>query len=339
MELKLKSRKLYAYFTVDEGFPEVAVTKETGVIGLDINAYPNHIAWAEVDVNGQLVSHGKIPMPHLESGSSNKREYFRWQYAHEVVRIAEEKKKAIVIEKLDIRNKGRRGDYPGRKSRRIRHNFSYQSLLEKVKILAQRKGIQIIEVNPAYTSVIGILKYAPQYMISKDEASAYVIARRGFGLKEQIPNGYMVILEHLDIGKLDELKEYVRKTVKNKHLRKKQLREIVRTEKILQSLGSEPGSASGPLEGTSPGSYKLWQILKVAAVTPLSPERVFRDVSALRKVIYSGQVGRPRKGRKPLLLGAGTMIVPNTASWGWNNLKGGKKYPNHLNMYSSVQFR
>ena len=297
VELKLKNGKVYAYFTIEEDFPEVVVTKENGVIGIDINAYPNHIAWAEADVNGQLVSYGKIPMPELASGNSNKREYFRWQYVHEVVRLAEEKKKAIVIERLDIRDKGKRGDYSGRKSRRIRHNFSYRSLLEKVKILAQRKGIQVIEVNPAYTSVIGLLKYTPQYMISKDVAASYVIARRGLGLKEQIPDGYMAIVERLDAGELEGLKEHVKKTVKNKQLREKRLKEIDRVKKWIQSLESEPGEESRPLYGTSLGacsdSYKLWRVLKVAVVTPLSPERVLRDVSALRGVLFSGQVGRP----------------------------------------------
>jgi IS605 OrfB family transposase len=297
VELKLKDGKVYACFTIEEGFPEVVVTKERGVIGIDINAYPDHIAWAESDGNGQLVSYGKIPMPHLASGNSDKREYYRWQYAHEVVRLAEEKGKAIVIERLDIRDKGRRGDFSGRKSRRIRHNFGYRSLLDKFKLLAQRKGIQVIEVDPAYTSVIGLLKYAPQYMISKDEAAAYVIARRGLGLKEQIPDGYMLILGRLDADELEEIKEHVKNTVKNKHLRKKQLREIERAEKLIQSLGSEPGEASRPLGGTSLGacseSYRLWRVLKVAVVTPLSPERVLRDVSVLKEVLHTGQVGRP----------------------------------------------
>jgi IS605 OrfB family transposase len=177
VELKLKNGKVYAYFTIEENFPEVAVTKENGVIGIDINAYPDHIAWSETDENGNLASYDRIPMPELTSGNSNKREYYRWQYAHEVVRLAEKKKKAIAIERLDIRDKGKRGDFSGRKSRRIRHSFGYRSLLEKIKVLAKRKGIQIIEVNPAYTSLIGMLKYAPQYMISKDVAAAYVIAR------------------------------------------------------------------------------------------------------------------------------------------------------------------
>ena len=244
-----------------------------------------------------MLRYGEIPTPELESGSSNKREYFRWQCAHKIVEIAEEKQKAIVIERLDIRDKGRSGDFSGRKSRRIRHNFSYRSLLEKLKILAQRKGIQVIEVNPAFTSVIGMLKYAPQYMISKDIAASYVVARRGLGLKEQIPEGYMAILKDLDADELEELKEHVKRTVKNKQLKKRQLKEIDKAKMLLQSLGSEPGKVSRPLDGTSLGtcseSYNLWRVLKVAVVTPLSPERVLRDVSVLKEVLHSGQVGRP----------------------------------------------
>ncbi|SFP68678.1 hypothetical protein SAMN05444406_10289 [Caldicoprobacter faecalis] len=158
-------------------------------------------------------------------------------------------------------------------------------------------SIQVMEVDPAYTSVIGLLKYTPQYMISKDVAASYVIARRGLGLKEQIPEGYMAIVERLDADELEEIKGYVKKTVKNKHLRKKQLREIERVKKLMPSLGSEPGEESRPLGGTSLGacsdSYKLWRVLKVAVVMPLSPERVLRDGSVLRGVLFSGQVGRP----------------------------------------------
>ncbi|KXG74597.1 hypothetical protein AN618_22440 [Fervidicola ferrireducens] len=116
------------------------VTKENGIVGIDINAYPNHIAWSGTDENGNLVSYGRVPMPELTSGNSNKREYYRWQSAHEVVRLAEEKEKAIAIEKLDIRGKGKRGDFSGRKSRRIRHGFSYRSLLEKNQGISEEKG-------------------------------------------------------------------------------------------------------------------------------------------------------------------------------------------------------
>jgi hypothetical protein len=44
------------------------------------------------------------------------------------------------------------------------------------------KGVEIVEVNPAYTSIIGMLKYAPQLSIDKDIAGAYVIGKKGTGL-------------------------------------------------------------------------------------------------------------------------------------------------------------
>jgi hypothetical protein len=154
-----------------------------------------------------------------------------------------------------------------------------------------------------------MLKYAPQYMISKDVAAAYVIARRGLGLKEQIPEGYMTILKELDADELEELKEHVRKTVNNKQLKKRQLKEIDKAIKLIQSLGSEPGKASRPLGGTSLGacseSCNLWRVLKVAVVTPYSPEKVLRDISVLKRILHSGQVGRPVRARAPASWGRG----------------------------------
>jgi len=313
VELKLKSGVVYAYFTVEEVFPKPAITRANGVIGIDTNAYPKNVAWAETDEQGQLVRYGEIPMPELESGSFDKREYYRWQYAHRIVQMAKEKQKAIVIEKLNIQDRGRRGDFSGRKSRRIRHYFGYRSLLEKVKLLAKREGVEVIEINPAYTSVIGVLKYAPQYMVSKDVASSYVIARRGLGLRERIPHNYMMLLRRLDTNCLEELKEYVKKVVKNPYVRKKQLKEIDRVIEFLQSSGSESGRLSEPLDGTSADGRKkntcnLWRVLRVAVVTPLSPEKVLRDISVLKRVIFSGQVGKTYKGVSSCFLGQGLWL-------------------------------
>ena len=312
VELKLKNGVVYAYFTVEEVFPKPAITRANGVIGIDTNAYPKNVAWAETDEYGQFLGYGRIPLEKLESGSSSKREYYRWQYAHMIVQMAKEKQKAIVIENLSIQDRGRRGDFSGRKSRRIRHYFGSRLLLEKVKLLAKREGVEVIEVDPAYTSVIGMLKYAPQYMVSKDIAAAYVIARRGLGLRERIPHNYMLLLSRLDVNNLEELKEYVRKVVKNKHLRKKQLKTIDRAIKFLQSSGSEPGRLSVPLDGTSAGSrgkkHNPWQVLRVAVVTPLSPDRVLRDMSVLKSFLISGQVGKTCKGVSSCFLGQGLWL-------------------------------
>jgi len=105
VQLKLKSGVVYAYFTVEEEFPKAKITKANGVMGIDTNAYPKNVAWAETDEHGQFLGYGRIPLEKLESGSFDKREYYRWQYAHEIVKIAKEKRKAIVIERLYIKDR------------------------------------------------------------------------------------------------------------------------------------------------------------------------------------------------------------------------------------------
>jgi hypothetical protein len=55
--------------------------------------------------------------------------------------------------------------------------------------------VEVVEVNPAYTSIIGMLKYAPQLNIDKDIAGAYVIGRRALGFKEDTPENYEKLLK------------------------------------------------------------------------------------------------------------------------------------------------
>jgi IS605 OrfB family transposase len=308
VELKLRDGNVYAYFTTEEEYPEIEITKAYGVIGIDLNAYPNHIAWVETDECGNLLSYGELPMPELSSGNGNKRDYYIWIYAHRVVSLAKEKGKAIVIEKLRIKNKGKKGDYSGRLSRRIRHNFAYRKLLERIKLLAKRNSIEVIEVNPAYTSIIGMLKYAPQYMVSKDIAGAYVIARRGLGLKEKVPKNYMELIKRLSVEELKELKEYVKEKVKNAYLKVKHMKEIEALIKAL-SLGSEPERVLRPLEGTSFNTLNLWRVLKVVVLTALSPGKVLRDLSVLKEKLFRGLWGDPIWARVPAAGGGGVVCV------------------------------
>ncbi len=312
VELKLRDSNVYAYFTIEEEYPQIEITKAYGVIGIDLNAYPNHIAWAETDEYGNLLSYGEIAMPELGSGNGNKRDYYTWIYAHKVISLAKEKGKAIVIEKLKL-TKNKRGDYSGRKVRRIQHNFAYRKLLERIKLLAKRNCIEVIEVNPAYTSIVGMLKYAPQYMVSKDIASAYVIARRGLGLKEKVPKNYMELIRRLSVEGLMELKEYVKEKVKNAYLKAKHIKEIEALIKVL-SLGSEPWKVSEPLEGTSLGiRFNPWRVLKVVVLTALSPERILRDLSVLKGKLFQGLWGDPIWARAPTAGGGGVVCVKTQA--------------------------
>ncbi|NYE57313.1 IS200/IS605 family accessory protein TnpB-related protein [Carboxydothermus ferrireducens] len=258
VRLQRKNNKYYAYISFEDDLPNTSIDFSNGAIGIDLNAFPSHIAWAEIKKNGNLESFGEIPTPHLWDGRKEKRDYFAWVYAHEIVKLALKKKKGIVIEKVAIKDKGFRGDCKGRKSRRIKHTFSYRKLISRIKTLAQRYGVAIREVSPVYTSVIGMLKYAPQFNLTKDTAAAYVIARRGLALREKIPLKYR---EHL------------------------------------KSLQSKSRSVSSLTEGRNEGTvvkgktlpYKPWRVLRVALLTGALLDRpLYRDLSPLKRILVSG---------------------------------------------------
>ena len=83
------------------------------------------------------------------------------------------------------------------------------------------KGVEVIEVHPAYTLVIGMLKYAPQLNIDKDIAGAYVIGRRALGFREDMPENYEKLLKD---------RTYLEFALKRYEEREKELRELSEEE-------------------------------------------------------------------------------------------------------------
>ena len=109
------------------------------------------------------------------------------------IKVLAYKGKAIAIENLKKINRGYRGDGKAKLRKRL-HYWNFKSSLSKIEKTAKLNGIEVIKVNPAFTSVIGTLKYAPQFGIDKDIAGAYVIGRRALGFKEEIPENYLKLL-------------------------------------------------------------------------------------------------------------------------------------------------
>jgi IS605 OrfB family transposase len=291
VRLKLKNGKIYAQISKEEKFPEITITKENGVIGIDINAYPFHLALAWTSRDGNLEKYERISLNGLLDENANKREYLVWQIAHQVVEIAKREGKAIVMENLEKVPKGRRGDGMPKLRQKLQ-KWIYRGLLEKIEIVSKRNGVQLIKVNPAYTSVIGKIKYAPTYNIDKDIASAYVIARRGLGFKERIPKNYEKLLEDKEflsysVARVEDRIATLKKEIegeKNEYKRKKlksELRRLKRELKLLlkfllDSGKSEPATQEPvnremkPMRGRVKSLQKSWRVLSVAlAFSPL----------------------------------------------------------------------
>ncbi len=69
-----------------------------------------------------------------------------------------------------------------------RSTTKFRSTMVKLAIRkALRLGMTVVQINPAYTSIIGKYKYAASYGMSVHEAAAFVIARRGQKRDERLP--------------------------------------------------------------------------------------------------------------------------------------------------------
>jgi len=328
VRLKLRNGKIYAQFSREEKLPEVTITKDNGVIGIDINAYPFHLALVHTTKDGNLEKYERINLDNLLDGNSDKSAYLSWQIAHQVVEIAKRERKAIVVENLEKLPKGKRGDgLP--KLRQKLQKWVYKGLLQKIAIVARRNGIQVIKVNPAYTSIIGKLKYAPLYNIDKDTAGAYVIARRGLGFKERLPKNYRGLLKDADFlsytiakieGKIAKLKQEIREE-KNEYKRNRLKSVLWKTRNELDTLliylweSGESESAAQqavnrelkPMRGRAQTLQKSWQVLSVALA--FSCLESLRDFSPLKRVILTRDwVGAANKA-SPYLPGQGTTVL------------------------------
>ena len=80
-------------------------------------------------------------------------------------------------------NDGKKGS---RKFNRMRHNFIYSQLLLAIERRALKDGVEIRKINPAFTSIAGILKYQEQYSLNRHTAAAFIIGRRGMGIMEKV---------------------------------------------------------------------------------------------------------------------------------------------------------
>lgn len=71
----------------------------------------------------------------------------------------------------------------------------YSKILALLISKCFKNNVELVIVNPAYTSVIGFFKYRKMYGISKHNAAAMVIARRGLSLKDKIGANRACVLQ------------------------------------------------------------------------------------------------------------------------------------------------
>ena len=159
--------------------------KSLGAIGVDINA--DHIAVTETDRFGNPIRHEVFSWV-CYGKSHTQTKALSGDLAKQLVDWALASKKPIVIEKLDFqKKKSALKESSTAKQARLLASFAHKSLITYIQSRSFRFGVKVEEVNPAFTSVIGKVKFAKRYGLSIHEAAALCIARRGLGVSERLP--------------------------------------------------------------------------------------------------------------------------------------------------------
>lgn len=182
-----KGKKVYlqAIIILDNSF--IVTNMCDGAIGLDYN--DGFIQMAETNKSGNLVNQKKYKL--VLHGTGTRAENEIRQTIAGISKYALMAGKSIVCENLDFSKKKSRmlkaKGKKGKKYNQMLHKFDYSRYKETLENSAIRNQIDLIFVNPAYTSKIAEKKYCRKRKLNIHTGAAYVIARRGQGFKDRLP--------------------------------------------------------------------------------------------------------------------------------------------------------
>ncbi len=155
-----------------------------GVVGIDLNA--DHVAVTDLDRFGNVVAAFHVPC--VTRGKTHPQILaVLGDATSQVVEYACCRQKPIVAERLDFEEKKAELERKGAGYARMLSGFAYATLHAILHARCYDAGIALRRVNPAYTSVIGAHKFADRYGLSRHQAAACAIGRRGMHLAER-PN-------------------------------------------------------------------------------------------------------------------------------------------------------
>jgi hypothetical protein len=153
-----------------------------GAIGVDTNA--DHLAIAETDRFGNLIRAVRFDLP-LYGKATQQAKAMIGDACVSLASLAKAAGKPVVIETLDFtRKKAELGGVAPRQARML-SSFTSNKIASGIDAACFRAGVEVIKINPVYTSVIGAVNHAQVKGISIHMGAAFAIARRGLGLSEQ----------------------------------------------------------------------------------------------------------------------------------------------------------
>ena len=180
-----RDEKGWRVFVTTKMAPVPVVTdRRLGAIGVDLDA--DHLAVAETDSSGNWLRSWRVPLV-TYGRSSHQAEALIGDSVAGVVEHARQAGKPVVIERLDFKQKKAQLEGESRRYSRMLSSFSYGKVKAYFISRGHRNGVEVFQVNPAYSSVIGRVKFMERYGLTVRQAAALVLARRLLGCSERIP--------------------------------------------------------------------------------------------------------------------------------------------------------
>src|SRR4051794_23500806 len=186
-----KNNNWYACVTVDVDIPSIISLKNNGIISIDFNY--GFLALSDVDRYGNLVNSFQVPYKSTHCTSEQTQQSLS-KALKIVIQYAVVQAKPIGCEKLDFKKKKQSLKQMSSKQAKMLSGFAYSTYQRMLKSKCEMAGIELISVNPAYTSQIGHHKFMKKYGISSHESAALVIGRRCLNFKrvEKLPQHHIL---------------------------------------------------------------------------------------------------------------------------------------------------
>jgi IS605 OrfB family transposase len=179
--------RYYAHVSYETPEPKLGYGVQHGAIGLDFNY--NFITLVHIDGAGNFLSYQHIPFRNLHSYRKGRRDDYASFKLDKVIHYCLNKGKGLVFEDLSFNQ-----SFSYHKKRNRKLNQFKTSMLALLERKCVRHGIAVRKVHPAYTTIIGALKYSWSLNLSDHVLASYVIARRGLGFTEPLPACYKRLL-------------------------------------------------------------------------------------------------------------------------------------------------
>ena len=172
------------FVTVRVNSPAVVTDRKLGAIGVDLNA--DHLAVSETDASGNWLRSWRVPLA-TYGKSTGQTEALIGDALASVVAHARDVGKPVVIERLDFQRKKNTLEGESLGQSRMLSSFARGKVQTFFASRGFREGVEVCRVNPAFSSLIGRVKFMERYELSVHQAAALVLARRLLGCSERIP--------------------------------------------------------------------------------------------------------------------------------------------------------